>query len=107
MSALAMMMQNKRPMNVLPYNHGGGGGGGGISNDLPCMLQQIHKELLGYCRQESPPFEWTLLQTFLLLQEYPAGLGRLILLTELESKWRTCLQQGEHSEKLKQVVSCL
>jgi len=35
----------------------------------------------------APTKEWTILQTLQLLQQYPSGLSKIIILCELECKW--------------------
>lgn len=54
---------------------------------------------------DSPMERWTTAQSVRLLQQYPAGISKSVLLTELEYRWRTYLKRGEHVGKLKQAVS--
>lgn len=52
----------------------------------------------------SPTGDWTVEQTIRLLQQYPSGVSRPVLLTELEHRWRLYLKRGEHVGKLKQAI---
>jgi hypothetical protein len=66
------------------------------------------RELCSYFSRKhdiQPTFEWTVFTIFALLRQYPAGISRCVLLTELESQWRSCLKEGKHGSKLKQVLS--
>ncbi len=51
-----------------------------------------------------PTVDWVIGQTIRLLQQYPSGVSRPVLLTELEHRWRMYLKRGEHVGKLKQAI---
>jgi hypothetical protein len=79
------------------------------------LFYDIWNELTIYCNQKDsyskddkpivPSFQWSLLSTIKILQAYPTGVSKPVLLTELESKWRSYIRSGEHSGRLKQVVN--
>jgi hypothetical protein len=79
------------------------------------LFHDIWNELTVYCNQKDsyskddkpivPSFQWSLLSTIRILQAYPTGVSKPVLLTELESKWRSYIRSGEHSGRLKQVMN--
>ena len=52
----------------------------------------------------SPPFSWSNREAMLILGQYPAGVTRAVMLTELEHRWRDAVRRGEHSGKLWNVL---
>lgn len=71
------------------------------------LVRVLHLELCKFCdinNHEAPKFEWVATQGITTMQQYPAGLSRNVLLTELEHKWRTVVRRGEHAGRLKQVL---
>ena len=71
-------------------------------------LESIWKEVSWFCdknRHACPPYNWTSEQTLRTLQQYPAGLTRPVLVTELEAKWRQSVRRGEHAGKLLKVLT--
>jgi hypothetical protein len=70
---------------------------------VKCIFEQLCK----FCdlnNHEAPKFEWVATHGITTMQQYPAGLSRNVLLTELEHKWRTVVRRGEHAGRLKQVL---
>lgn len=75
---------------------------------LTLIFYSIHLELGGFCDKNNhcrPNFGWTLTNGVRVLQQYPAGVSRCVLLTELEHRWRTLVRRGENAGRLKQVLS--
>ena len=58
-------------------------------------------------QRDLPPFAWTCRQALEVLQHYPTGVTKAVLITELEVKWRQAVRRGEHTGKLGQVLSLL
>lgn len=79
------------------------------------LFRDVWNELTVFCTQKDsysksdqpnvPSFQWCSLSTIKILQAYPTGLSKPVLLTELESKWRSYIRSGEHSGRLKQVIN--
>ena len=75
---------------------------------MQSVLESLWLEVGGYCsknRHRSPPFSWIANHGLSVLQQYPAGMTRAVLVTELELRWRNAVRRGEHAGKLKQVLS--
>ena len=73
-------------------------------------LDSIWLDVKKWCarnRHKAPPFGWTCRQALHVLQLYPTGVTRAMLLTELEVKWRMAVRRGEHAGKLGQVLMLL
>ncbi len=73
------------------------------------LVHSIWRELCSYfaATMPQPPFEWTVFHIFETFRLFPAGISRCVMLTELESAWRSCLKEGMHGSKLKQVMSVM
>ena len=74
---------------------------------LPNLFGSVLDDLTAFSPAEStntPTVDWSTEQTIRLLQQYPSGVSRPVLLTELEHRWRMYLKRGEHVGKLKQAI---
>lgn len=73
------------------------------------VLVGVHNEVCGFCykngKHKQPPYDWTSAAAASVLQSYPAGVSRSVLLTELEHKWRSAVRRGENAGKLKRVLA--
>ena len=59
------------------------------------IVRSVYAELSRFCPElVSKPqlIQWVLENTVTLLQQYPAGISRSVLLTELEYKWYQTMQ---------------
>jgi hypothetical protein len=68
------------------------------------MFWEIYRNLCVICTKnhdKTPPFDWAGAHCITVLQHYPSGVSRFVLLTELESRWRTTLRRGENAGNLK------
>jgi hypothetical protein len=55
---------------------------------LDCLFDVIFNELGSYIEENaSLPVKWVILETINILQQYPSGISKAVLLTELEYKW--------------------
>jgi len=71
------------------------------------VLESLWAQVTQVCifnGHKPPPFNWTCRHALHILQMYPTGLTRAVLLTELEVKWRMAVRRGEHTHKLGQVL---
>ena len=68
----------------------------------------LWKDTCRFCeknRHEKPSYEFVCSTALKCLQQYPAGMTRSVLLTELESRFRQAVRRGEHSGKLLRVIT--
>lgn len=71
-------------------------------------LEALLKELVQFTTGENaacPTDKWTIQHSLRLLQQYPAGISKAVLLTELDYLWKTYQKRGEHIGKLKQAIT--
>jgi hypothetical protein len=55
---------------------------------LDCLFGVIFNELGSYFEENaSLPIKWVILEAINILQQYPSGISKAVLLTELEYKW--------------------
>jgi len=74
---------------------------------LSILFESVLDDLTAFSPAEvnnTPTADWVIGQTIRLLQQYPSGVSRPVLLTELEHRWRMYLKRGEHVGKLKQAI---
>lgn len=74
---------------------------------LSNLFGSVLDDLIVYSSADNnsnPTEDWVVSQTIRLLQQYPSGVSRPVLLTELEHRWRMNLKRGEHVGKLKQAI---
>ena len=71
------------------------------------VLQALIKDLVQFTSGEnaSPSGQWTVQHSLRLLQQYPAGISKAVLLTELDYLWKIHQKRGEHVGKLKQAIT--
>lgn len=72
------------------------------------VLELLLKDLIQFASGENvacPTDKWTIQNSLRLLQQYPAGISKAVLLTELDYLWKTYQKRGEHVGKLKQAVT--
>ena len=68
----------------------------------------VFQAVCSYCvknNHRTPPFPWVVKETLVILQQYPAGVTRSLILTEVEHRWRDAVKRGEHSGKLWSVLT--
>lgn len=83
-------------------------------------LATLFKELCGYLVKTSdegvgdtnkkaatitPPWAWCVYMMTKILQQFPQGITRSVLLAELELRWKASIRRGEHSGRLKRALS--
>ena len=72
-------------------------------------LDGVYKDVLYYCEKNklSPPptFAATINTVLKLLHQYPSGISRCIILTEVEARHKLGLRRGETCSRLKQTIA--
>ena len=79
------------------------------SSGVIASLGGVHKDVLYYCEKNklSPPptFAATINTILQLLHQYPSGISRCIILTEVEARHKLGLRRGETCSRLKQTIA--
>ena len=79
------------------------------SSGVIAALGGVHKDVLYYCEKNklSPPptFAATINTILQLLHQYPSGISRCIILTEVEARHKLGLRRGETCSRLKQTIA--